>query len=187
MATIQFTCQHLEKPHGSSLATRLINQGTDRQHVFRKEFRSFLVQAVVSHSRPTCGDASVPLCSKHILIPISHFSLGLYDVWHFVGGAPKDVQAVWAHYAIGVTVDEDTGAVAPPTGAMKDMPVPSEGLSKADLDLAQHVGDQFGGGYNVGHSAPFWIVDKKGMTQLGMDSDASAADIVTNVRALLGS
>jgi hypothetical protein len=70
---------------------------------------------------------------------------------------------------------------------MKDMPVPSEGLSKADLDLAQHVGDQFGGGYNVGHSAPFWIVDKKGMTQLGMDSDASAADIVTNVRALLGS
>ena len=114
-------------------------------------------------------------------------ALGLYDVWHFVGGAAKDVQAVWTHYAIGVTVDEDTGAVAPPTGAMKDMPVPSQGLSKADLDLAQNIGDQFGGGYDVGHSAPFWIVDKKGIIQVGMGSDASPADIVTNVRALIGS
>ena len=24
-----------------------------------------------------------------------------------------------------------------------------------------------------GHSAPFWIVDKKGIIQVGMDSDAS--------------
>jgi cytochrome oxidase Cu insertion factor (SCO1/SenC/PrrC family) len=112
-------------------------------------------------------------------------AVGLNDVWHFVGGAAKDVQAVWAHYAIGVTMDQDTGAVAPPTGAMKDMPVPSQGLSKADLDLAAQIGDQFGGGYDVGHSAPFWIVDKKGLIQVGMDSDANPSDIVTNVRALL--
>jgi len=53
------------------------------------------------------------------------------------------------------------------------MPVPSQGLSKADLDLAAQIGDQFGGGYDVGHSAPFWIIDKKGVIQAGMDSDAS--------------
>jgi len=40
-------------------------------------------------------------------------AIGLDDVWHFVGGQPKDVQAVWTHYAIGVTVDHDTDAVAP--------------------------------------------------------------------------
>ena len=40
--------------------------------------------------------------------------LGLLDVWHFVSGAPKAMQAVWASYGIGVTVDPDTDAVAPP-------------------------------------------------------------------------
>ena len=63
--------------------------------------------------------------------------------------------------------------MAAPAMAMKDMPVPSQGLSKADLDLAAQIGDQFGGGYDVGHSAPFWIIDKKGVIQAGMDSDAS--------------
>ena len=68
---------------------------------------------------------------------------------------------------------------------MKDMPSPTQGLSKADLDLAGQIGDQFGGGYDVGHSAPFWIVDKHGRVQVLMDADATPADIVTNVRVLL--
>ena len=44
---------------------------------------------------------------------------------------------------------------------------------------------QFGGGYDVGHSAPFWIVDKKGMIRVGMDAGATPADLVTNIRVLL--
>ena len=31
--------------------------------------------------------------------------LGLFDAWHFVGGTPQAVQAVWAGYGIGVTID----------------------------------------------------------------------------------
>ena len=116
-------------------------------------------------------------------------ALDLDDVWHFVGGEPKDVQAVWKNYAIGVTVDEDTGAVATPmkgmSMAMKDMPLPSQGLSDDDQDLASQIADKFGGGYNVGHSAPFWIIDKKGVIQAGMDADATPADLVTNIRTLL--
>ena len=114
-------------------------------------------------------------------------ALGLDDAWHFVGGQPKDVQAVWKSYAIGVTVNEDTGAVAAKDEAMsmKDMPVPSQGLSDDDQGLANQIADKFGGGYDVGHSAPFWIVDKKGVIEAGMDDDATPSDLVANIRTLL--
>ncbi len=115
-------------------------------------------------------------------------ALGLENVWHFVGGTAKAVQAVWASYAIGVTVDPDTDAVAPPKedkGAMAMDKPPTQGLSSDDLTLVGQIVQQFGGGYDVGHSAPFWMVDKRGMIRVGMDADATPADIVTNVRVLL--
>jgi hypothetical protein len=37
---------------------------------------------------------------------------------------------------------------------------PGQGLSKADIDLAGNLADKFGGGYDVGYSALFWIVGK---------------------------
>ena len=136
--------------------------------------------------------------------------LGLLNVWHFVSGTPKAVQAVWFSYGIGVTVDQDTDAVAPPkeekksatssqtdktgaapneskesSGGGMEMAAPTQGLSKSDLDLAGTLIDKFGGGYDVGHSAPFWIVDKKGLIRVGMDADATPADLVTNIKALL--
>ena len=127
--------------------------------------------------------------------------IGLQDAWHFVGGPAEAVQAVWANYGIGVTVDPDTAAVAPPrddkvsamtpkkdeadTTAVPDSDAPIQGLSKADVDLAGKIAQAFGGGYDVGHSAPFWIVDKNGKIRIGMDASATPADIVTNIRVLL--
>ena len=118
-----------------------------------------------------------------VTLPYSK-ALGLDGVWHFVGGPARAVQAVWASYAIGVTVDPDTDAVAPPKEEM-DMKPPTQGLSSDDLALVGQIVQQFGGGYDVGHSAPFWIVDKKGWIRVGMDADATPTDIVTNVRVLL--
>jgi len=118
-----------------------------------------------------------------VTLPYSK-ALGLDAVWHFVGGDAKAVQAVWAKYAIGVTVNPDTDAVAPPKEEMEMKP-PTQGLSSDDLALVGKIVQQFGGGYDVGHSAPFWIVDKKGMIRVGMDADATPADIVTNMRVLL--
>ena len=115
-------------------------------------------------------------------------ALGMFDVWHFVGGPADAVQAVWANYGIGVTVDSDTGAVATKAstgGADESGAEPTQGLSDADLSLAGKIIQEFSGGYDVGHSAPFWIVDTRGMIHVGMDADATPADIVTNVRALL--
>ncbi len=130
--------------------------------------------------------------------------IGLLDAWHFLGGTPKAVQSVWFSYGIGVTVDPDTAAVAPPKDekmsamsskkdkademnalSVPDSDAPVQGLSETDLALASTIVKQFGGGYDVGHSAPFWIVDKKGLIRVGMDADATPAEVVTNIRALL--
>jgi len=119
-----------------------------------------------------------------VTLPYSK-ALGLDAVWHFVGGPAKAVQAVWASYAIGVTVDPGTDAAAPPKGLTDMDKPPTQGLSSDDLSLVGKIVQQFGGGYDVGHSAPFWIVDRRGWIRVGMDADATPADIVTNVRALV--
>ncbi len=33
---------------------------------------------------------------------------GLFDVWHFVDGSPKDVKAVWFDYGVAVSADPET-------------------------------------------------------------------------------
>jgi cytochrome oxidase Cu insertion factor (SCO1/SenC/PrrC family) len=117
-------------------------------------------------------------------------ALGMYDAWHFVSGAPEAVQAVWASYGIGVTVDPGTAAAAPSrqdsdTGSAGTGNEPTQGLTTADLTTAGEIIQGFGGGYDVGHSAPFWIVDAKGEIRAGMDAQATPEDIVRNVRVLM--
>jgi len=111
-------------------------------------------------------------------------ALGMFDSWHFVGGPADAVQAVWANYGIGVTADPDTSAAATSTKD-QDTGEPIQGLTHADLALAGSIGQEFGGGYDVGHSAPFWIIDRKGVIRVGMDAGATPDDIVTNIRVLL--
>jgi len=61
--------------------------------------------------------------------------LGLQDVRHFVSGAPAAVQAVWASYGIGVTVDSTTDAVAAPKEEKANA---NSGGSSAASEGAQH-------------------------------------------------
>ena len=116
--------------------------------------------------------------------------LGLFDAWHFVTGSPDAVHSVWSDYGIGVSVDTSTGAAAPAktenqAAAAEEEPEPTQGLSQSDLDTAGSIIQEFGGGYDVAHSAPFWIVDTKGMIRLEMDASATPTDIVTNLREIL--
>jgi protein SCO1/2 len=112
-------------------------------------------------------------------------ALKIKDAYTLLG---KDAASV---VFVAVTIDPVTDAVLPSkeskeaVGADTDSQEPVQGLSKSDLALAGTIIQQFGGGYDVGHSAPFWIIDKKGMIRISMDADATPADLVTNVRILL--
>jgi len=120
-------------------------------------------------------------------------AFGLEDAWYFVTGSLESVKTVWANYGIGVEIDPETSHEALPTDDRKDPGAAAEtdlvtrGLSKSDLTLAGKIIDQFGGGYDVSHSVPFWVIDKSGRVRVSLDSNATPSEIVTDVRLLIKS
>jgi len=114
---------------------------------------------------------------------------GLYDAWHFVTGPAASVKDVWYNYGVGVDIEKPVPreeASAQSSSASEDAE-PTQGLSTEEVSLAHHIVDAFGGGYDVSHSAPFWIIDRQGRIRASMDADALPSAIAGNVRALMGS
>ena len=112
---------------------------------------------------------------------------GLYDGWHFVTGPASSVKVVWYNYGVGVDIEKPVPKEETPaqSGNAKDEPEPTQGLSPDEVGLAHRIVDQFGGGYDVSHSAPFWIIDRQGRIRASMDADALPSEIAGNVRALM--
>ena len=110
---------------------------------------------------------------------------GLFDSWHFLTGPMASVKQVWFNYGVGVEIEKGANAPAATPGNAADDPEPTQGLSAAETDSARRIADQFGGGYDVSHSTPYWIIDRQGMVRASMDADALPSDIARNVRALM--
>lgn len=110
---------------------------------------------------------------------------GLFDSWHFLTGTKAAVKDVWFNYGVGVDIEKPADAAAADTGNAVDAPEPTQGLSTAEADLARNIAAQFGGGYNVSHTAPFWFIDRQGKIRAFLDADALPSEIAANVRALM--
>jgi cytochrome oxidase Cu insertion factor (SCO1/SenC/PrrC family) len=112
---------------------------------------------------------------------------GLFDSWSFVTGPLASVKEVWFNYGVGVDIEKKQTDSSPgKTGSMSDEPEPTQGLSPAEVALAHNIVDAFGGGYDVSHSSPFWIIDRQGKIRASMDADALPSEIAGNLRALMG-
>jgi cytochrome oxidase Cu insertion factor (SCO1/SenC/PrrC family) len=100
------------------------------------------------YDAPQAGAIIISIHSKRDVPAVTLLyskALGLNDVWHFVGGFVKAVQAVWASYPIGVTADPDTDAVASPKeekGAMDMDKQPPQRLSSDDLTFVGQIVQQ---------------------------------------------
>jgi cytochrome oxidase Cu insertion factor (SCO1/SenC/PrrC family) len=122
-------------------------------------------------------------------------ALGMYDTWRFVTGSLPTMRKVWKDYYIGVERETDLPSAATPAmkiGPQADQHAEDEsekvarGLSDEDkTDGVGRIIDKFGGGYEVSHDIPFWMVDKRGMMRVSLDADATPAEIAFDVRALL--
>jgi cytochrome oxidase Cu insertion factor (SCO1/SenC/PrrC family) len=111
---------------------------------------------------------------------------GLFDSWHFLTGPMAAVKDVWFNYGVGVDIPTtDMNAPAAKVGTASDDPEPTQGLSPEEMTRAESIADQFGGGYDVSHSAPFWIIDRAGRIRASMDADALPSEIAGNLRALM--
>jgi cytochrome oxidase Cu insertion factor (SCO1/SenC/PrrC family) len=119
--------------------------------------------------------------------------MGMIDGWHFVTGPLSVIRKVWKDYHISVEFEQEspatvqTGHVSLAMDAQADKQAQqfSRGLSDADNGLVGSIIQEFGGGYEVSHDIPFWIVDKKGMMRDSLEVDATPADIASDIRTLL--
>ena len=116
-------------------------------------------------------------------------TIGMFDSWHFVTGPLHVMRKVWKDYFIGVEMVKEgparAPAAAPDPEADQEAQKVSRGLGTEDRSLAGTIIERFGGGYEVSHDIPFWIVDKRGMMRVTLDADASPADIAHDLRLLL--
>ena len=119
-------------------------------------------------------------------------AIGMSDSWSFVTGPALSVRGVWKNYYIGVEKEpEQPVAAAKPLSPQEEKAAQEEaagvarGLGSQDRALVGKIIDAFGGGYDVSHDIPFWIVDKHGMMRVNLDADATPAEIASDVKALI--
>lgn len=136
-----------------------------------------------------------PLRDTPKVIAAYSAAMGMEKGWSFVTGPLPTMRKVWKDYFIHVEVEKEpaekpapgakTSADAKPDPAADEMAqAVSRGLTREDRDRAGTIIERFGGGYDVSHDIPFWIVDKRGMMRVSLDADATPADIAKDIRAL---
>ncbi|MEI8094530.1 MAG: SCO family protein [Spirochaetales bacterium] len=109
-------------------------------------------------------------------------SLGLYDKWHMVTGSPGEMLQVYKN--LGITVVKTDGEDVMET-AKPDPDSPLFGLTDAQILAGSDVAKRFAGGYQIAHSAPFWIIDAKGDLRVSLDVSASPEQIAATVKNYL--
>jgi protein SCO1 len=110
-------------------------------------------------------------------------ALGLAEGWHFLTGPREALVPVWAKYGTAVQARETGGG--DDAGATPEGDDPRQGLSAEGVALAGTVARKFGGGYEVAHTAPFWVIDPRGMARVVLDPAATPREIAEDVRALM--
>lgn len=110
-------------------------------------------------------------------------ALGMPPTWHYLVGSAAELRPVWDAYFVG----------EPVVGAEVDAPSDAElrdyglyrGLGREAEEDARRVRDRFGGGYDVSHITPVWVIDQQGRIRVKHGADLDPADLASDVRLLL--
>ncbi len=119
--------------------------------------------------------------------------LGLYDTWHIVTGTPDEMKTVYQQLKITVLKSDDsktqnsTKAVDQGTARQTKNDTDSyiNGLNDAEIHAGSTVARKYYGGYQIVHSAPFWVIDGQGNLRASLDFSATPAQLVEGVKAYL--
>lgn len=120
--------------------------------------------------------------------------LGLYNKWHMVTGPLADMQKLYQSLKITVIKESDDDVqstvknasdlgISLPQKDKTDSPL--FGLSDSQVLEGGTLAKKFSGGYQIAHSAPFWVVDPNGNIRTSLDVSASPVQIVEAVKAYL--
>jgi cytochrome oxidase Cu insertion factor (SCO1/SenC/PrrC family) len=118
--------------------------------------------------------------------------LGLYDKWHMVTGPLDTMTNLYKGLKITVIKDDEDESKAPgATDLSVSLPQkdkvdsPLYGLSDDQVLAGDKVAKKFAGGYNIAHSAPFWVVDTEGNLRTSLDVSATPAQLVAAIKSYL--
>jgi len=117
--------------------------------------------------------------------------LHLYDKWHVLTGTPSKMAEIYKKLKITVikAQEEDIEAT---TKAASDLGIdlpkkdlaesPTAGLSQKQIALGGEIVKKYSGGYEVAHSAPFWVIGTDGKLHTTLDVGASPTDLAGAVK-----
>lgn len=124
-------------------------------------------------------------------------ALGLTGKWHFLTGSEDDLKKVWDDFNILVVKQSVEQIIASQKNAaelgLHDHQVseeekallPTNGLTADQLAFASEVISHFSGGYEVGHSAPFWMSTADGQRKVAFGPGALVGEMKAELLSLL--
>ena len=110
--------------------------------------------------------------------------IGMYDRWDYLIGSREQLEPVWQAYYVAAPVIKGTEH-----GEVSDELLEEYGLFRG-LD-EEAIGDvkgvlkEFGGGYDVQHSTPIWLIDRQGWIRVKLGMDVAPSELVYDIRLLL--
>ncbi len=118
--------------------------------------------------------------------------LDLYDTWHIVTGSTGQMKKVYQDLKITVLKSEDSVAQeSAKNGSELGITLPSKndadsyiaGLNDIEIRAGSNIARKYYGGYQIVHSAPFWVIDGQGNLRTSLDFSATPAQLVEGVKA----
>jgi cytochrome oxidase Cu insertion factor (SCO1/SenC/PrrC family) len=122
--------------------------------------------------------------------------LGLYDRWHIVTGSADAMKKVYSDLKITVFKSDDSvaqesvknaGELGISLPAKTDADSYITGLNDTEVAAGSNVARKYYGGYQIVHSAPFWLVDANGNLRTSLDFSATPAQLAEAVKTYLKS
>jgi cytochrome oxidase Cu insertion factor (SCO1/SenC/PrrC family) len=111
-------------------------------------------------------------------------ALGMFDRWHYLVGTTAELRPVWEAYLVGEPVVTEEAHGVPSEEELRSLGL-YRGLDQASIAEALRVRDRFGGGYDVGHGTPVWLIDGDHRIRVKLGADLDPADLAHDVRLLL--
>lgn len=111
-------------------------------------------------------------------------SLGMFNDWNYLIGEKDQLAPIWDAYFIGQPIISDGSEFA--TREDLDFYGLTTGLDEREIEIADGVRGRFGGGYDVSHGTPIWLIDINGRIRVKLDTARPPADYLHDIRLMIG-
>jgi protein SCO1/2 len=118
-------------------------------------------------------------------IQLFSYALGLADYaqWHYLVGTEAELQPIWQAYYINPQI----------AGEAEEFHEIDEleswgllnGLDQFSIAKADAVRHELGGGYEVSHSTPVWLIDRSGQVRVEIGAGLDPSELTHDIRLLL--